>query len=156
MSEEKQKKSRRPFWKALLRWLLFSFCGLILFIGLLWGGIQTRWAKDLLAGFIESVTADAGDYRVKIQEIDGLLPFSLELRFKITESIGLVPFLDAGTVYLNTIPDFGSQNLYYGTGLGLRYYTAIGPIRLDVATPINWREGVDSRYQIYVSIGQAF
>ena len=84
------------------------------------------------------------------------LTFSLELRFKITESIGIVPFLDGGTVYLDTVPDFGSQNLYYGTGLGLRYYTAIGPIRLDVATPINWREGVDSRYQIYVSIGQSF
>lgn len=84
------------------------------------------------------------------------LTFSLELRFKITESIGLVPFLDGGTVYLDTVPDFGSQKLYYGTGLGLRYYTAIGPIRLDVAMPINWREGVDSRYQIYVSIGQAF
>ena len=84
------------------------------------------------------------------------LTFSLELRFKITESIGLVPFLDGGTVFLDTVPDFGSQDLYYGTGLGLRYYTAIGPIRLDVATPINWREGVDSRYQIYVSIGQSF
>lgn len=84
------------------------------------------------------------------------LTFSLELRLKITESIGIVPFLDGGTVYLDTVPDFGSQNLYYGTGLGLRYYTAIGPIRLDVATPINWREGVDSRYQIYVSIGQSF
>ncbi|HIJ21231.1 MAG TPA: BamA/TamA family outer membrane protein, partial [Deltaproteobacteria bacterium] len=84
------------------------------------------------------------------------LTFSLELRFKITESIGLVPFLDGGTVFLDTVPNFGSQDLYYGTGLGLRYYTAIGPIRLDVATPINWREGVDSRYQIYVSIGQSF
>jgi translocation and assembly module TamA len=84
------------------------------------------------------------------------MTFSLELRFKITESIGLVPFLDGGTVFLNSVPDFGSQDLYYGTGLGLRYYTAIGPIRLDVATPINWREGVDSRYQIYVSIGQSF
>ncbi len=84
------------------------------------------------------------------------LTFSLELRFKITESIGIVPFLDGGTVFLDTVPDFGSQDLYYGTGLGLRYYTAIGPIRLDVATPINWREGVDSRYQIYVSIGQSF
>ena len=77
MRENENKNSKRPFGITLLRWLLFSFCGFILFIGLLWGGLQTRWAKDLLAGFIESVTADAGDYRVKVQEIDGLLPFSL-------------------------------------------------------------------------------
>jgi translocation and assembly module TamA len=85
-----------------------------------------------------------------------VLTFSLELRFKITESIGLVPFLDGGTAFLDSVPDFGSQDILYGAGLGLRYYTAIGPIRLDVATPINRRKGVDDSFQIYVSIGQSF
>ena len=77
MNENESENSKRPFWKALLHWGLFSFCGLILLIGLLWGGLQTRWAKDLVAAYIEKVTADAGEYRVKVQEIDGLLPFSL-------------------------------------------------------------------------------
>ena len=85
-----------------------------------------------------------------------MLTGSLELRFKITESIGIVPFVDAGTAYLDTVPDFSEQEMLYGTGLGLRYYTAIGPVRLDVAVPLNKREGVDSDYQIYVSIGQSF
>jgi translocation and assembly module TamA len=85
-----------------------------------------------------------------------VLTFSLELRLKITDSIGLVPFLDGGTAFLDRVPDFGSQDIMYGTGLGLRYYTAIGPIRLDVAVPINRRKGVDDRFQFYVSIGQAF
>ena len=86
-----------------------------------------------------------------------MLTGSLELRFKVTESIGIVPFLDAGTAYLDTVPDFGDQEMLYGAGLGLRYYTAIGPIRLDVAVPLKKRPGnVDSDYQIYVSIGQSF
>jgi len=85
-----------------------------------------------------------------------VLTFSLELRFKISDSIGLVPFLDGGTAFLDRVPNFGSQDILYGAGLGLRYYTAIGPIRLDVAVPLNRRKGVDDSFQIYVSIGQAF
>ncbi|MCP4579500.1 MAG: outer membrane protein assembly factor [Deltaproteobacteria bacterium] len=86
-----------------------------------------------------------------------MLTGSLELRFKVTESIGIVPFMDAGTAYLDTVPDFSQQEMLYGAGLGLRYYTTIGPIRLDVAVPLNKRPGgVDSDYQIYVSIGQSF
>ena len=85
-----------------------------------------------------------------------MLTGSMELRFKVTESIGLVPFLDAGTAYLDTVPDFSEQEMLYGAGLGLRYYTAIGPVRLDVAVPLKKRGDVDSDYQIYVSIGQSF
>lgn len=85
-----------------------------------------------------------------------MLTGSLELRFKVTESIGLVPFVDGGTAFLNRVPDFSQQKMLYGAGLGLRYYTTIGPIRLDVAVPLNKREGIDSDYQIYVSIGQSF
>jgi len=85
-----------------------------------------------------------------------VLTFSLELRLRITDSIGLVPFLDGGTAFLDRVPDFGSQDILYGAGLGLRYYTGIGPIRLDVATPINRRKGVDDSFQFYVSIGQSF
>ncbi len=85
-----------------------------------------------------------------------VLTFSLELRFKVTDSIGLVPFLDGGTAFLDRVPDFGSQDILYGAGLGLRYYTAIGPIRLDVAVPVNKRKGVDDSFQFYVSIGQSF
>lgn len=81
---------------------------------------------------------------------------SAELRTKITDTIGLVPFLDAGSDYASQVPDFKGR-ISIGAGIGLRYYTAIGPVRLDVATPLNPRGGgVDSPIQIYVSLGQAF
>jgi translocation and assembly module TamA len=47
-------------------------------------------------------------------------------------------------------------DLFWGAGVGLRYYTPIGPIRLDVAFPLEKREDIDDSFQIYISIGQAF
>ena len=79
---------------------------------------------------------------------------SAELRVKITETIGIVPFLDAGNAFTSSLPSF-KDGLQMSAGLGLRYYTAIGPIRLDVAAPLNPRRG-DKPLAIYVSIGQAF
>jgi len=79
-----------------------------------------------------------------------------EVRFKITERIGLVPFVDGGTVFTN--PDFTTDEdatIRWAAGLGGRYFTAIGPVRLDVAFPINKRK-VDDTFQFYISIGQAF
>ena len=82
------------------------------------------------------------------------LELGMELRVKITETIGVVPFLEAGNVYDSVLPRPG-DGLRYGTGVGLRYYTPIGPVRFDVAVPLNKRPEDDS-FQIYVSIGQAF
>ncbi len=42
-----------------------------------------------------------------------------------------------------------------GAGLGLRYKTPIGSIRLDLARPLNKREE-DSEFQVYISIGHTF
>lgn len=83
-----------------------------------------------------------------------LVEASLEARIKITDTIGIVPFVDTGMAFEDEIPDFGRQ-LQTAVGLGLRYYTPIGPIRLDVATPINRRPG-DRPVALYISIGQAF
>jgi translocation and assembly module TamA len=83
-----------------------------------------------------------------------LLEFSVELRQKITESIGIVPFVDGGTVFENTYPDF-DETLQFGAGLGFRYYTDFGPVRFDLATPLNPRDR-DPVIQFYISIGQAF
>ena len=77
-----------------------------------------------------------------------------ELRARVTESVGLVPFIDGGTVSDAAYPDF-QDDFLWAAGLGLRYFTAIGPLRLDVAVPINGRD-VDDDYQFYISIGQAF
>lgn len=78
----------------------------------------------------------------------------LEFRARLTETIGLVPFIEGGNVFEKTYPD--SFDLLWAAGLGLRYYTAIGPIRLDLALPLDKRENVDDNYQVYISIGQAF
>ncbi|WP_114942906.1 autotransporter assembly complex protein TamA [Microvirga calopogonii] len=83
-----------------------------------------------------------------------LLEASLEARIKITNTIGIVPFVDAGTAFESSFPDF-DETIRVGAGLGLRYYTSIGPIRLDVAIPVNPGPG-DPSYAIYVGIGQAF
>ena len=79
---------------------------------------------------------------------------SAELRIRVTDTIGIVPFFDAGNAFASSLPNF-SLPLQMSAGLGLRYYTAIGPIRLDLAAPINPRPG-DNRFALYVSVGQAF
>ena len=82
------------------------------------------------------------------------LVLNLEARVKVTETIGIVPFVDAGSYYESPVPQLG-RTLLYGVGLGLRYYTAFGPLRLDLATPLHKRSG-DSPIQVYISLGQAF
>jgi len=83
-----------------------------------------------------------------------LFQVSAELRVKVTETIGIVPFFDAGNAYASDFPNF-SAPLYKAVGIGLRYYTAIGPIRADLAFPLEERPGT-GRVAVYVSIGQAF
>jgi translocation and assembly module TamA len=78
----------------------------------------------------------------------------IETRIRLTEDIGIVPFLDAGQIGRESTPPFSEEPLF-AAGLGLRYYTSFGPIRLDVAFPLNGRKG-DDDFQFYVSIGQAF
>ncbi len=78
---------------------------------------------------------------------------TLEARIGITEKIGIVPFIDAGTVSANTAPDF--SDIRAGAGIGLRYNTPFGPIRLDVAVPLNAYPG-GTKYGIYAGIGQSF
>jgi translocation and assembly module TamA len=82
------------------------------------------------------------------------LALNLEARIKITDTIGIVPFVDAGSYYESPVPQLG-RTLLYGVGLGLRYYTAFGPLRLDLATPLHKRTA-DSPIQVYISLGQAF
>jgi translocation and assembly module TamA len=85
-----------------------------------------------------------------------LVEFSLEARIEtplMGGAIEVVPFFDAGTVGLNSVPDF--RFIQAGAGVGIRYKTSFGPIRVDVATPLNPTE-FDSPVVVYVSLGQAF
>ena len=84
-----------------------------------------------------------------------LVEVSAELRWRLTQDIGVVGFVDGGRAYEDSVP--GSlHDLQWGIGAGVRYYTFLGPLRLDVAVPMDRREGVDDAFQIYVSLGQAF
>lgn len=84
---------------------------------------------------------------------DGLLEAALELRLRFGEAWGAVAFVDAGAVAEEGIPGLG--DLSVGAGLGLRYHTPIGPVRVDLATPLTASSG-DSPVQLYIAIGQAF
>ena len=84
-----------------------------------------------------------------------LAEFSIELRRRISETLGIVAFIDGGGAFEAAWPDFGSD-IQYGAGLGLRYYTPLGPMRFDVAVPLNKRDEIDDAFQIYLSIGHAF
>ncbi len=82
-----------------------------------------------------------------------LTEFSLEARVKAFGNFGIVPFLDGGNIYTDPLPRL--SGFRYGAGLGVRYYSNFGPIRVDVGTPLNPQQG-DPRVAVYVSLGQAF
>ena len=78
---------------------------------------------------------------------------SVEMRYAYNDKIGIVPFIDAGTVSTSQFPDFAKVKV--GAGIGVRYLTPFGPLRVDVAMPLNPEPG-DPRYGIYAGVGQAF
>ncbi len=82
------------------------------------------------------------------------LVLSGELRAEVTDDIQLVGFADWGYVGAESFPDFSGDS-HAGAGLGLRYKTGIGPIRLDIATPVSGATDASDIY-IYIGIGQAF
>lgn len=89
-------------------------------------------------------------------EVVGGLSFfetSLEMRVRVTDTIGIVPFIDAGTAYEDPLPDF-SEDIKIGVGLGVRYMTPLGPLRFDIAMPIDRKD--QSAFAFYVGLGQAF
>lgn len=82
--------------------------------------------------------------------------FSLEARVPVWGAFSIVPFVDGGAIGSGAMlhgSDFDAMR--FGAGLGVRYASNFGPIRVDVGTPINPRPG-DNRIAVYVSLGQAF
>jgi translocation and assembly module TamA len=77
-----------------------------------------------------------------------------ELRFPVWGDIGGVGFVEGGTVSTEVYPDF-EEDFLVAAGAGVRYYSPVGPIRFDVAFPVNGRDE-DDAFQFYISIGQAF
>ncbi|CAN5902249.1 autotransporter assembly complex family protein [soil metagenome] len=82
-----------------------------------------------------------------------LFETSVELRQKIGKRWGVVAFVDAGSVGSDQIPS--GKDISVGAGIGVRYDLGFGPIRADIAIPLEKRQG-DAPFQIYLSIGQSF
>ena len=85
-----------------------------------------------------------------------LAEFALEARIRMKAfggDFGIVPFFDGGTLSTSSTPDLGEMQ--FGAGIGLRYYSSFGPIRVDVGTPLN-PQSDDSKVAVVVSLGQAF
>ena len=85
-----------------------------------------------------------------------LAEFALEARIRMKAfggDFGIVPFFDGGTLSTESTPDLGDWQ--FGAGIGVRYYSSFGPIRVDVGTPLNRQED-DTRVAVVVSLGQAF
>ncbi len=81
--------------------------------------------------------------------------YTFETRFRVSSTIGLVPFFDLGSVYLTSFPKL-DEKWYKSVGIGFRYFTFLGPLRLDVAFPLDRRKHIDPKYRILFSIGQTF
>ena len=79
---------------------------------------------------------------------------SFEMRLRVTDTIGIVPFVDIGAAYEDPLPDF-SEEFRIGAGIGLSYHTPLGPLRFDVAVPVNRKSG-DPSFAFYVGLGQSF
>jgi translocation and assembly module TamA len=78
---------------------------------------------------------------------------TLEWRQRIWGNIGAAAFVDAGQVSTSSAPFGGTPRV--GAGLGARYYTPIGPIRVDFAVPLNKEPGGDA-FEVYIGLGEAF
>lgn len=111
------------------------------------GGASVRGYAHRMAGDLD----DAGD------PVGGRSVFetSGELRWRFLDDFGLVGFVDAGRAFAREYPDF-REKLFVGAGFGMRYYSFVGPIGVDIAFPLDRRRGRDDRFQVYVSLGQSF
>jgi translocation and assembly module TamA len=86
----------------------------------------------------------------------GLAEFGLETRIRLKQfggNFGIVPFFDGGSLTTETLPDF--KDWRFAAGIGVRYYSSFGPIRIDLGFPLNRQKG-DGPFAVTVSLGQAF
>ncbi len=86
----------------------------------------------------------------------GLAEFALETRIRLKQfggNFGVVPFFDGGSLTTEALPDL--RDWRFAVGLGARYYSSFGPIRIDLGVPLNRQKG-DGPVAVTVSLGQAF
>lgn len=109
------------------------------------GGSGTVRGQPYQSGFVTVGGRDSGGL--------SFIGFSGELRVKTTEAISTVLFYDAGFVGETSNPS-GDGEWHSGAGVGVRYHTSIGPLRVDLGLPVSGRSSDGP--QLYIGIGQAF
>ncbi|MFK7967801.1 MAG: autotransporter assembly complex family protein [Rickettsiaceae bacterium] len=99
----------------------------------------------------------AGEIDEKNLPIGGrsMIETAIELRTRVKNDIGLVVFFDSGNVYSSITPAF-NKKMFHGYGVGVRYFTGFGPLRLDVGFPLKGRKKIDKAFYVYFGIGQNF
>ncbi len=83
------------------------------------------------------------------------LYYTFETRVRFTKNVGVVPFFDMGNVSDSKYLTVKGKWLK-SVGFGVRYFSFVGPFRLDIGFPLNPRKGIDKKYRVLVSIGQTF
>ncbi|MGE0253387.1 MAG: autotransporter assembly complex family protein [Alphaproteobacteria bacterium] len=78
-----------------------------------------------------------------------------EMRVRIGDDWGAVAFIEGANVFDREVWPVGSE-LFWAAGFGVRYFTPVGPVRADIAFPLDPRPNIDDPWQIYLSLGQAF
>jgi outer membrane protein assembly factor BamA len=108
-------------------------------------GFKTDYAGPLELGSSGELVPTGGN---------ALVFGGLELRYDLRRTLSFAAFTDAGTVY-PLVSDLDLKDIFYTTGLGLRYKTPVGPVRVDWGYKLNRRPG-EGPYHIHVTIGNAF
>lgn len=111
-------------------------------------------SEDNLRGYRYLTVSPLGDDGIPLGGRSAIY-YSLEPRFRLSESIGLVPFFDFGNVFTTPLPDFKGKWLK-SLGVGFRYFSFLGPLRLDLAFPLDRRIDLDPKWWIFASVGQSF
>ena len=118
------------------------------------GGGSLRGYAFNSVGLERTVTDAAGNVASQTVGGRGLIEGSVELRQRFGKNFGAVAFVDAATVSADPLARF-DETVRVGVGIGARYYTGLGPIRLDLAVPLNPGDD-DGEFGLYVGIGHAF
>jgi outer membrane protein insertion porin family len=129
------------------------------------GGNSVRGYPENSLGPLGANLKPLGGRITLITNAEIRFPIPLLARF----NFGAAVFLDGGTVWGSaqeiTFSDFRltadrkdvtREEYMYGAGFGLRYYTPVGPLRLDIGFPLKRTEDMDFEYRIHISLGQIF
>lgn len=109
------------------------------------GGSVRGYGYQLVSPLDANNDPTGGKYQVEVGS---------EMRFRVSDTVGLVTFVEGGRV-TEDLSITGDERFLWAAGVGARYYTAVGPLRVDIAVPVNGRDK-DDMFQLYLSLGQAF